>query len=94
MTSQGIARPDALPEHKTYVDDGCSVAPHCLECPLPKCRYEMSGSESRRAIGRLDARNTEICALRAAGVLPDDIAQRLGVGRRTVYRVLAQRETR
>lgn len=21
-------------------DDGCDLAPHCLSCPLPQCRYD------------------------------------------------------
>lgn len=23
-----------------YRDTGCSLAPRCLECPLPRCRYD------------------------------------------------------
>ncbi len=37
------ARSDALPEHAQYRDDGCDVHPHCLTCPLPRCRYDEPG---------------------------------------------------
>jgi hypothetical protein len=33
-------REDSVP-----TDTGCEVAPLCLECPLPKCRYDMTQKE-------------------------------------------------
>lgn len=32
---------DHLPEQMHYRDDGCSIAPRCLDCPLPACRYDL-----------------------------------------------------
>ena len=43
MTS--ATRPDALPEHASYVDDGCKVSPTCLACPLPICKYDMGNHQ-------------------------------------------------
>ena len=37
------------------VDTGCDVAPACLACPLPKCRYDMSGSPAKPANDRRSA---------------------------------------
>ncbi len=40
----GVARSRPRPYDKdpsrAYPDDGCSVAPRCLACPLPVCRYD------------------------------------------------------
>ena len=33
-------RTDALPEHITYQDTGCELAPSCLTCPLERCQYD------------------------------------------------------
>ena len=31
---------DVLPEQHQYRDEGCSVSPSCLRCPLPWCKYD------------------------------------------------------
>lgn len=42
-----MGRGARLPEHTVYVDTGCEVAPWCLECPLPRCKYEDSAGRER-----------------------------------------------
>jgi len=79
-------RRDALPENATYADDGCEVAEHCTSCPLAVCRYETPGGI--RAIRNAE-RDPQIVALHRDGVPADAIAERFGLSRRTVYRVLA-----
>lgn len=82
------SRRDALPENTRYVDTGCSVHPSCLSCPLVRCRYDEPGGV--RALLSQD-RDEQILALkRAGGLTADQIAARLGVSRRTVFRVLAR----
>ena len=67
-------------------DDGCEVAPSCLACPLERCRYE----EPKGLLTiRMRERNPRIIALRAEGASVDVLMERFGIGRRTVYRVLA-----
>jgi hypothetical protein len=79
-------RDDALPEHLEYRDDGCTVFPSCLKCPLPRCRYDVPGGA--RAMLNL-ARDAEIRRMREEGDLDvDEIASRFRVSRRTVFRVL------
>ena len=81
-------RADALPEHTRYRDDGCDIHPHCLTCPLPRCRYYEPGG--LRAL--LNARrDRQIVEMRLKGVPVDDLAGRFGVSRRTVFRVLESR---
>ncbi len=37
---------EQLPE---YPDRGCDLAPHCLDCPLPHCRFDtVDGKQWRR----------------------------------------------
>jgi len=78
-------RADALPEYTHYRDDGCEVHPHCLSCPLPRCRYEEPGG--LRALLN-ERRDREIVELRLRGASVEELANRFGVSRRTVFRVL------
>ena len=31
---------DTVPELYHYEDTGCEVSPSCLNCPLPRCKYD------------------------------------------------------
>jgi hypothetical protein len=81
---------------ETYPPDrGCDLAPHCLECPFPRCRYdaasERSGSYGSppgpRIATRLKAE--EAARLRDTGLTVTQIARERGCSRRTVLRELA-----
>jgi hypothetical protein len=80
-------RRDALADDAHYRDTGCYVAPSCLSCPLPRCRYDVIGGA--RAILNL-ARDASIHEAHRGGESAHAIAARLGVSRRTVFRVLAE----
>ncbi|MFN8559648.1 MAG: helix-turn-helix domain-containing protein [Dehalococcoidia bacterium] len=73
---------DHLPEQLHYRDDGCEISPKCLECPLPACRYDMP---PKRAGALL--REAELRRLLAEGLTADQAAERMGVSRRTVFRL-------
>ncbi len=81
------ARSDALPENTRYVDTGCDVHSNCLTCPLVRCRYDEPGG-ARRIRSR--GRDQTIVARRRAGEGVEEIASRIGVSRRTVFRALAR----
>ncbi len=86
-TEQGERRrDDALPEQTRYRDEGCDLSPSCLNCPLPRCRYDQPGGVRRlRTLGR----DEEIVRLRRSERVPiDHLARRFGVSRRTVFRIL------
>lgn len=76
---------DLLPEHVRYRDDGCDLFPSCLNCPLPRCRYDGSG----RSHLAKELRNSEMLRLhREGGLKIMELAQRFAVSKRTVYRIL------
>ena len=76
-------------------DRGCDLAPRCLECPFPQCRYDTEGERyaDRSPPGphlatRMKAQ--EAARLRAEeGFSIVQIAERMGRSRRTVLRDLA-----
>ena len=77
---------DAYPEVFRYEDHGCEVAPKCLECPLPVCRYTLKGG--LRAVHNM-VRDARIRERHAAHTTASAIAVEEGISLRTVYRVLA-----
>ena len=81
------ARRDALPEHTNYNDTGCDVHSSCLTCPLVRCRYDAPGG-ARRLLS--EERDRTIIDLQKQRVAVNAIAQRFGISRRTVFRVLAR----
>ncbi len=81
------ARSDALPEHAQYRDDGCDIYPHCLTCPLPRCRYDEPGGLRSILIA---GRDEDVVKLRLQGESVDRLASRFHVSRRTVFRILAR----
>lgn len=81
---------DELPqEQEHYQDDGCDLFPSCLRCPLNRCRYDDPGRQTGKEL-----RNAEILRLRQEGVSVCELAERFGVSRRTVYRIIAPRWNR
>jgi hypothetical protein len=78
-------RADSLPEHARYRDDGCEVNESCLTCPLPRCRYDEPGGLRGLVNSYRDGQMTE---MRDKGVPVETIAERFGVSRRTVFRIL------
>ncbi len=79
---------DALPEFFPYRDEGCEVAPSCLRCPLPQCKYD-DPLEYQRGLRR--QRDQEVLGMRlqeAASVA--ELAHRFDLSIRTVHRILAR----
>ncbi len=72
----------------TRADDGCSIAPTCLKCPLPRCRYDLPLKMQQSAVTQ--ERDSMIRKARAAGASAPQIAEAAGISDRTVYRVLKE----
>jgi hypothetical protein len=79
-------RIDALPEHTNYADTGCDLYASCLSCPLPRCRYEEPGGASALLRGGRNASILRLARQDHLGV--DTLAQRFGLSRRTIFRIL------
>ena len=77
---------DALPEFYHFEDTGCEVAPACLRCPLPQCKYDDPGLLTRM---RREARNDAVLHLLGQGVSVREVAGRTGLGPRAVHRLKA-----
>jgi hypothetical protein len=79
-------RIDALPEYTDYADRGCDLYPSCLNCPLPRCRYEEAGGAPAILRGGRDASILRLA--REEGVDVARLADMFGLSRRTIFRVL------
>ena len=77
---------DLLPEYLHYRDEGCELAPSCLNCSFSRCIYEESRGKQRHL---KELRNNEIYRLfYSEHQSVKEIAQRFGVSQRTVQRVV------
>ena len=83
-------RQDALPERHAYADTGCDVAPQCLSCPLPECKYVVEeGKRGGPSTYQNAARNRQWLQEYEGGTPVHYIAAEAGVTVRTVYRGIA-----
>ena len=82
-------RSDALPGRPSqYGDDGCEVAPHCVDCPLEICQYDLPPNQ--RASLRNSARNVLIREAAAEGARRSEIAEAARLSERSIYRLLSE----
>ena len=72
------------PRFSDYPDDGCEVAPSCLRCPLPQCKYDDPGLLTRM---RVRARQAPALLLLAQGVSVAEVAEQTGYSWRAVHRM-------
>lgn len=84
-----VGRGDSLPEQIGYRDDGCDIYPACLTCPLPRCRYDEKGGLRAMINGY---RDRQIAELRDSGVPAEDLSERFGLSRRTIFRILEMQQ--
>ena len=71
-----------------YPDRGCDLAPSCLSCPLPRCKYDDPDHFHRQ---RRLARDLEVVTtMRLEGLTVEAAAERFSVTVRTVFRIQAR----
>ena len=81
----------SMPEDGThyeayYKDTGCSIAPSCLKCPLPRCRYDLPIIPSA-TVHRL-ARDAKVLAgMEQYDLTVEEAAERYGLAQRTIFRI-------
>jgi AraC-like DNA-binding protein len=81
----GMDSEDYLPEEYEYRDDGCDLFPSCLNCPLPRCRYDENGKRVKKGL-----RDKRILGLRMEGKGVKELAQEFKLSQRTVQRIISQ----
>ena len=77
---------DTVPELYPYRDDGCEVAPSCLDCPLPQCKYDDPMWYRRERRSQRDQKVLRIQAQK--GLTVAQLARHFGVSQRTIFRIL------
>lgn len=86
MTTLPFVRVDTLPEGVDWSDTGCAVAPSCLACPLPQCRWDEPSDYSAEARAR---RAEMVWRWRVTSSLSvTAIARALKCSTRTIHRIL------
>lgn len=71
-----------------YKDIGCNLAPSCLNCPLPICKYDRPKQDQGSEGKQKDLETLKI--MRSEGLTKVQAAKRFGVTERTIYRILSR----
>ncbi|MBM3942801.1 MAG: hypothetical protein FJ316_07760 [SAR202 cluster bacterium] len=77
---------DTLPELYVYEDNGCEVSSSCLNCPLPRCKYDDPAWFQRYR--RLSKDLVVLAAMERDGLTVEETAERFSVTARTVFRAI------
>ena len=77
---------DALPEQMHYIDTGCEASMSCLECPLPRCKFD--DPVWYQAYRRRERDEEIASACIYENLQAFEAANRFGVSVRTVQRAL------
>lgn len=80
------AEPDLPPEYCRYRDDGCELAPSCLNCPFASCLYDQPGGRQRFTRKLRDREILRLFSEGKHGVA--ELAVIFAVSSRTVQRAL------
>ena len=67
------------------VDDGCEFSPTCLDCPLERCKYDITNG---KRVQKHAQRNRDIRRLHSQGKSVDYLSRRFGLVRRSIQRIL------
>jgi len=81
---------DLPPEYCHYRDDGCEFASSCLNCPFPRCIYELPRGKQRWQ-KRLQAREIRQLSTKGGKGIKE-LAMLFGVSQRTIQRALKRAE--
>ena len=73
-------------EDVDYRDEGCDLSPSCLNCPLPRCRYDEPGGSRQLAKGPRD--REVVRRRREEGASIAELARSFGLSKRTVHRIV------
>lgn len=77
---------DSEPRIEHYEDTGCEVAGNCLDCPLPRCKYDDMAWYAKYRRMASDFRIVR--AIEQENLSVEQAADRFAITRRTVFRIL------
>lgn len=81
---------DGKPEVLDWADTGCDLAPACLSCPLPRCRYDEPMNKGGWNNQKVRERWMRIRSFVNGGGTVMEAAAEFGVDKRTVHRAMAE----
>ncbi len=85
---KGKAKADFRSARINFKDTGCNLAPSCLRCPFPVCKYDLPGGPQRIATKHRDA---EIAKRYVKDQTPVwQLAQLFDVSQRLVQRAICK----
>lgn len=87
---KGVPTIDTLPDHFPYQDDGCELAPSCLNCSQSQCKYDDPGGLQRERRVRRDSQVLQ--TRRREGATVTELSRRFAISPRTVQRILTRRK--
>lgn len=77
---------DTIPEFCHYEDTGCEVSAACLDCPLPRCKFDDPAWYQRN---RRLARDFQVMyTIQQESLSMEEAAERFSVTVRTIFRIL------
>ena len=77
---------DLLPEYVHYRDEGCDLAPSCLECPFPECKDDQPHGRDKLS---KKSRNAEIVRLHLVKKKSfQQLADKFHLDRRTIITIV------
>jgi hypothetical protein len=77
---------DTVPEFYHYEDTGCEVSRSCLNCPLPRCKYDDPIWFQRQR--RLTRDLKVLTTMHLEGLTVEAAAERFSVTVRTIFRIM------
>ncbi len=88
---KGLPLIDVFPEHFPYSDNGCDISPSCLNCPLPRCKYDSDDEGHRNWLQRetRQQRDQEVMMARIKeGKTVPQLARIFELSERTIHRII------
>ena len=82
----GRTAPEDDSEFYHYEDNGCVVSDSCLDCPLPRCRYDDPVWFQRNQKLAKDFRMLRV--MQQESLTVEETAERFSITRRTVFRIM------
>ncbi len=85
-SADGYDELDLPPEYCHYRDEGCEFGNSCLNCPFPRCIFELPGGKQHWLRRKRDREVVRLFTGEGRGM--KELASMFGISQRTVQRIL------